>query len=262
MILIHPSIDPVIFSIGFLDIRWYGLSYVLAFILGSFLIKKFNINLNSSIKDKIIDKFFIWSIFGVILGGRIGYVLFYQFENFILNPIYIFYIWQGGMSFHGGLAGMIISIFLFSKINNISFFQLADLISLVAPIGLFFGRLANFVNIELIGRPTNFFISIIYPTIDYLPRHPSQLYEAFLEGFLLFIILLYFFKKYYSINNAGSLSGIFLIFYGLFRFLVEFLREPDQHIGLLYNYLTMGQILCIPLTIIGFIILLKNKKYA
>ena len=261
MILIHPLIDPVIFSFGFLEIRWYGVAYVAAFFIAGYLIKFFNKKLDPSLTNKLIDNFFIWSIIGVILGGRVGYVLFYQLDNFLLNPLYIIYIWKGGMSFHGGLIGMILSIMLFSKKNNILFFQLSDLVSLVAPIGLFLGRIANFINVELIGRVTDFPFSIIYPSIDNFPRHPSQLYEAFFEGIILFFILFFIFKKSYSIKKYGLLSGLFLFFYGIFRFLVEFIREPDAHIGLFFNFLSIGQLLCIPLIFIGLIILWKKKSY-
>ena len=258
MILIHPSIDPVIFSFSFIEIRWYGMAYLAAFLIGGYLIKTFNRKLDPTLTNKLIDNFFIWSIIGVILGGRIGYVVFYQLDNFILNPLYIFYIWQGGMSFHGGLIGMILSIILFAKKNNINFFQLSDLISLVAPIGLFLGRVANFINVELIGRVTDFPFAMIYPSIDDLPRHPSQLYEAFFEGIVLFFILFFVFNKYYSIKKYGLLSGLFLIFYGIFRILVEFLREPDVHIGLIFNFLSLGQLLSIPLIFAGLIILWKK----
>ena len=181
MILTHPSIDPIIFSISFFDIRWYSLAYILAFIIGLQLIKFFNKKINLKLTNKLIDDFFIWAVIGVIIGGRLGYVLFYQFKIFLTNPIQILYIWEGGMSFHGGLLGIIIATFIFTKLNNINFFLLADLISLVAPIGLFLGRIANFINVELIGRVTEFPLAIIYPTIDNLPRHPSQLYEALFE---------------------------------------------------------------------------------
>jgi phosphatidylglycerol:prolipoprotein diacylglycerol transferase len=259
VIFIQPAIDPVIFSFGFVEIRWYSMAYIAAFLLGSYLIKSFNSNLKNTIENKLIDDFFIWAIIGVIIGGRIGYVMFYQLNNFILNPLYIIHIWKGGMSFHGGLAGMIISVFLFSKKNNIKFFLLADLISLVAPIGLFFGRIANFINTELIGRVTDFPLAIIYPSIDSFPRHPSQLYEALLEGIVLFIILLFVFFKSYSKKKYGKLSGLFLFLYGVFRFLIEFLREPDQQIGLIFNFLSMGQLLCFPLVFFGLIILYKKN---
>jgi phosphatidylglycerol:prolipoprotein diacylglycerol transferase len=259
VIFIQPAIDPVIFSFSFIEIRWYSMAYIAAFLLGSYLIKSFNSGLKKTIDNKLIDDFFIWAIIGVIIGGRVGYVIFYQLNNFILNPLYIIYIWKGGMSFHGGLTGMIISVFIFSKKNNINFFALADLISLVAPVGLFFGRIANFINTELIGRITDFPLAIIYPSIDNLPRHPSQLYEAFLEGVVLFIILLFIFHKNYSKEKYGKISGIFLFYYGIFRFLIEFLRQPDQQIGLIFNFISMGQLLCIPLIFFGFIIFHKRK---
>ena len=260
MILIHPSIDPVIVSFNFLEIRWYGLAYIVAFIFGGYLIKFFNQRYPSTLTRKLIDDFFIWAIIGVILGGRIGYVFFYQMENFIKDPIYIFYIWKGGMSFHGGLAGMILGIFLFSQKNTINFFELSDLVSLVAPIGLFIGRIANFINVELYGRVTNFPFAMIYPTVDNLPRHPSQLYEAFFEGIILFLILFIFFIRNYSNQQFGTLSGLFLLLYGVFRFLIEFLREPDEHLGLFLKYFSMGQLLCIPLIIVGILIYLKKYQ--
>ena len=261
MILIHPLIDPVIFSFGFLEIRWYGIAYVATFLIGGYLIKFFNKKLDSTLSNKLIDNFFIWSIIGVILGGRIGYVLFYQLDNFLNNPLYVVYIWQGGMSFHGGLIGMILSMMLFSKKNNILFFQLSDLVSLVAPIGLFLGRIANFINVELIGRVTDFPFAVVFPSIDNLPRHPSQLYEAFFEGIILFFILFFIFKNNYSTKKYGLLSGIFLFFYGIFRFFIEFLREPDAHIGLFFNLLSLGQLLSIPVIIFGLIILWGKKYY-
>ena len=262
MIFIQPSIDPVIISLGFLEIRWYSMAYIITFLLGLYLIKFFNKTIESNIKNKTLDDFLIWSVIGVILGGRIGYVIFYQFDNFLQNPLYLIYIWRGGMSFHGGLLGMIFSIFLFTKKNNLEFFLLADFVSLVAPIGLFFGRLANFINVELIGKVTEFPIAIIYPTIDSLPRHPSQLYEAFFEGILLFIIFLSIILKNNPKRKNGYISGLFLLLYGIFRFSIEFIREPDQHIGLIFNIFTMGQLLCFPLIIFGTVILIKKRQNA
>ena len=258
MILFQPSIDPVAFSFGILDIRWYSLAYIVAFVIGSFLIKKFNNNSLKLLSNQEIDSFFIWAIIGVIFGGRLGYVLFYQLGQFINDPLYIFKIWTGGMSFHGGLTGMICSIFLFANKNKINFFYLADLVSLVAPIGLFFGRIANFINTELYGRVTNFPLSMIYPTIDYLPRHPSQLYEAFFEGIVLFLILFLYFNKKQKKLNTGIVSGLFLTIYSIFRFLIENIREPDLHLGLFFEYFSMGQLLSIPIFILGAIILIKR----
>ena len=260
MILIHPSIDPVIVSFGIIQIRWYGLAYVLSFLIGIYLIKKINQKDQKKIENKKIDDFFIWSIIGIILGGRIGYVLFYQTTSIFTNPINILYIWKGGMSFHGGLIGIIIAIWFFSKKYSINFFQISDLVSSVAPVGLFLGRLANFINVELYGKITDFPLAIIYPTVDQFPRHPSQLYEAFFEGIVLFIILYYYKKKNYYKNNFGFITILFLILYGIFRYFIEFLREPDQHIGLFFNFISMGQLLSIPLIILGIVIYLVKKN--
>jgi len=258
MIFIQPSIDPILISLGFLDIRWYSLSYIFTFIFGSILIKKLNKKSLNNLSDIQIDKFFVWAVLGVIIGGRVGYVLFYQLQLFFQDPLYIFQIWKGGMSFHGGLIGMIFAIYIFAKQNNLSFFYLSDLVSIVAPIGLFLGRISNFINTELYGRITDFPFAIIYPLIDNNPRHPSQLYEAFFEGVVLFIILYLIFIKNSKKYSAGIISAYFLILYSIFRFLIEFLREPDSHLGLFLNYFSMGQILCIPILFAGILILFRK----
>ena len=258
MIFIQPSINPVVMSLGFIDIRWYSLAYIFAFILGSVIIKRLNSGSYRLISDDKIDKFFIWAIIGVILGGRIGYVLFYQTNLFFTKPTYILEIWNGGMSFHGGLIGMISSIYLFSLKYKIQFFYLSDLVSLVAPIGLFLGRISNFINTELYGRVTDFPLAIIYPLVDNNPRHPSQLYEAFFEGIILFLILLFYFSKKPKKYIIGTISGLFLIFYSIFRFLIEYLREPDYHLGLIFYYFSMGQLLCIPFLLAGLWIVVRK----
>ena len=258
MIFIQPSISPIALSLSFIEIRWYSLVYIFAFIIGSYIIKKLNKNSYNYLSEKQIDNFFIWAVIGVILGGRIGYVLFYQTHLFFLDPLYLLKIWNGGMSFHGGLMGIIISTYLFSIKNNVSFFYISDLVSITAPIGLFFGRISNFINTELYGRITDFPFAIIYPLIDNNPRHPSQLYEAFFEGIILFIILFIYFNNNIKKNRIGNISSFFLILYSLFRFLIEYLREPDYHLGLFYNYFTMGQLLCIPLFFFGLVIFLRK----
>ena len=245
-------------SLGFIDIRWYSLAYIFAFILGSVIIKRLNSVSYRLISDDKIDKFFIWAIIGVILGGRIGYVLFYQTNLFFTKPTYILEIWNGGMSFHGGLIGMILSIYLFSLKYKIQFFYLSDLVSLVAPIGLFLGRISNFINTELYGRVTDFPLAIIYPLVDNNPRHPSQLYEAFFEGIILFLILLFYFSKKPKKYILGTISGLFLIFYSIFRFFIEYLREPDYHLGLIFYYFSMGQLLCIPFLLAGLWIVARK----
>ena len=258
MIFIQPSINPVVMSLGFIDIRWYSLAYIFAFILGSVIIKRLNSGSYRLISDDKIDKFFIWAIIGVILGGRIGYVLFYQTNLFFTKPTYILEIWNGGMSFHGGLIGMILSIYLFSLKYKIQFFYLSDLVSLVAPIGLFLGRISNFINTELYGKVTDFPLAIIYPLVDNNPRHPSQLYEAFFEGIILFLILLFYFSKKPKKYIIGNISGLFLIFYSIFRFLIEYIREPDYHLGIIFYYFSMGQLLCIPFFLAGLWIVIRK----
>ena len=258
MILIQPSINPIIVSLGFLDIRWYSLAYIFAFILGSILIKKINKTSYNLLSNNEIDRFFIWAVIGVIVGGRIGYVLFYQTELFFSKPYYLLEIWNGGMSFHGGLIGIIFAIYFFSLKNKIHFFYLSDLVSLVAPIGLFFGRIANFINNELYGRITDFPFAMIYPIIDNNPRHPSQLYEAFFEGIVIITILFIYLKRKPKDYLIGNISALFLIFYSIFRFLIEYLREPDHHLGLIFDYFSMGQLLCIPLFVAGLVIFFRK----
>ena len=259
MILIKPSIDPVIFSIGIIDFRWYSLAYIVGFVVGVYLIKYLNKTSKNILSNTQIDNFFLWSVLGIILGGRLGYVFFYQIEYFLTNPSYIYKIWLGGMSFHGGLIGIIISMYFYCKIYKIEFFYLSDLVSIVAPIGLFFGRIANFINNELYGRKTDFAFAIIYPEIDNHPRHPSQIYESILEGIILFLILYIYFIINKSKINYGKISALFLILYSIFRILVEFLREPDSQIGLIFNSFTLGQFLCIPFIIVGILIYKKNE---
>jgi len=258
MIFIQPSINPIIISLGFVDIRWYSLAYIFAFIIGSIFIKKINRRSYKLLSDTQIDRFFVWAVIGVIIGGRIGYVLFYQTNLFFSKPTYILEIWNGGMSFHGGLIGMIFSIYLFSIKSNIRFFYLSDLVSLVAPIGLFLGRISNFINTELYGRVTEFPFAMIYPSIDNSPRHPSQLYEALFEGVILLLILFIYFNKKPKKYLIGNISALFLIFYSIFRFLIEYLREPDDHLGLVFYYFSMGQLLCIPLFLAGLLIFLRK----
>ena len=257
MIFLHPSIDPVIFSLGSIEIRWYGLAYVAAFLLGIQLMKRFNNKIQENINTKIIDDFFIWSIIGVIVGGRLGYVIFYQTLIFLNDPFYIFYIWQGGMSFHGALIGIIIASYFFSKKNKQELFVFLDLIAIASPIGIFFGRITNFINGELIGKATNASWGIIYPMIDDIPRHPSQLYEAFLEGIILFILMnLIYFKKNYKI---GTCSYMFLIYYGILRIISEFFREPDVQLGYLFGSISMGILLSSFMILIGAILLYKKN---
>ena len=244
------NFDPVAFRLFAIDIRWYSLAYIFGILLGWFYCKKF------LIKDKVISTIFddliSYLIIGIIIGGRLGYIVFYNIQYYFNNLIEIFFIWEGGMSFHGGLIGIIFATYLFSRKHKINKYIFLDLISASAPIGIFFGRLANFINGELVGKATNADWGVIFPQIDNIPRHPSQLYESFLEGIILFVILnLIFFKKRYKI---GTVSFAFLIFYGIFRFLSEFFREPDIQIGYIIGSLSMGMLLSLLMIFFGIIL--------
>jgi phosphatidylglycerol:prolipoprotein diacylglycerol transferase len=252
------NFDPVAFNILSLEIRWYSLAYIFGIIIGWSLCKKIFIK-NSDISEKF-DDYITYLIIGIILGGRLGYVIFYNFNYYSNNILDIFKIWQGGMSFHGGLLGIILSSIIFAKKNNQDPFEYMDLVSLAAPIGIFFGRLANFINSELYGKTTEVLWSVTFTKVDNLPRHPSQLYEAVLEGVILFLILMYFRKKNYLIK-PGLISGLFLIFYSIFRFFVEFFRVPDEQLGYLFLNLSMGQIISLLFVTIGTILFyIKNEN--
>ena len=252
------NFDPVAFQIMSFEIRWYSLAYILGIVIGWVLCKKIFIK-NSGISEKF-DYYISYLIIGIILGGRIGYVVFYNFSYYLDNFLDIFKIWQGGMSFHGGLLGIIVSSYIFAKKNNQNPFFYLDQVSLVAPVGIFFGRLANFINSELYGKASDVPWSVIFIKVDNLSRHPSQLYEATLEGLILFLILIYFINKDY-LNKPGLISGLFLIFYSLFRFFIEFFRVPDEQIGYLILNLTMGQIISLVFASIGITIFyLKNEN--
>ena len=263
MAINFPDIDPVALSLGPLEIRWYALAYLVGILLGW----KYANHWADKDKDHRpnkddIDSFLTWSIVGIILGGRLGYVLFYQTSYYLQNPAEILMVWHGGMSFHGGLLGVFVAMVLFAKINKIQTLRLTDIICAVAPIGLFFGRLANFANAELYGRTTNQPWGVVFPNAGDLPRHPSQLYEAALEGIALFLILFLVMKSDKARNTPGLTSGVFLAGYGLFRAFVEFYREPDAHIGYISEVFTMGQMLCLPMIIGGIIVMFVANTMA
>ena len=252
------NFDPVAFQIISFEIRWYSLAYIAGIIIGWMLCKKIFIR-KSDINEKF-DDYVTYLVIGIIIGGRLGYIIFYNFNYYINNLFDIFKVWEGGMSFHGGLIGIIVASILFSKKNNQDSFLYMDLVSLVAPIGIFFGRLANFINSELYGTPTDIPWAVTFIQIDNLSRHPSQLYEAILEGVILFIILMYFKNKDY-LKKPGLISGLFLIFYSLFRFFIEFVRVPDEQLGYLIFELSMGQIISLIFFVIGIILFyLKNEN--
>jgi len=251
------NFDPVAFQIMSFEIRWYSLAYILGIIIGWILCKKIFIK-DLDINQRF-DDFISYLIIGIIIGGRLGYVLFYNFNYYINNIVDIFKIWQGGMSFHGGLLGIIVASILFAKKNNQNTFIYTDLVSLVAPVGIFFGRFANFINSELYGKVTEVPWAVTFVQVDNLSRHPSQLYEAIFEGIILFILLLYFRNKNF-LEKPGLISGLFLIFYSIFRFCIEFFRVPDEQIGYLIFNLSMGQIISLVFIMIGTIVFyLKNE---
>tara|TARA_A100001035_G_scaffold27071_1_gene18186 strand:- start:200 stop:982 length:783 start_codon:yes stop_codon:yes gene_type:complete len=254
------NFDPVAIQIFSIEIRWYSLAYIIGILLGWILSKRFFIS-NVELKEKF-DDFLTFVILGIIIGGRLGYVILYNPNYYLDNLIDIFKIWEGGMSFHGGLIGVVLASFYFAKKNNQNFFIYLDVISIVAPIGIFFGRIANFINSELYGAETNLPWAVQFIKIDNLYRHPTQLYEAIFEGLILFLILIYLRNKGFM-KIAGLMSGIFLICYSIFRFMIEFLRVPDEQIGYLLFNLTMGQIISCIFFLIGIyltIIRYENKK--
>jgi phosphatidylglycerol---prolipoprotein diacylglyceryl transferase len=242
------NFDPVAIEIFSIEIRWYSLAYITGIILGWYLAKRIFIN-NNNLRDKF-DDYMTFVIMGIIIGGRLGYVLFYNLSYYLDNILDIFKIWQGGMSFHGGLLGIIIASIVFVKRNNDNVFEYLDIIALVAPIGIFFGRVANFINSELYGHETKSLWAVNFIQIDNLYRHPSQLYEAILEGLILFLILIFFWNKGY-LKIPGKLSSLFLILYSIFRFFVEYFRIPDEQLGYIIFNLTMGHILSVLFFIFG-----------
>ena len=252
------NFDPVAIQIFSLEIRWYSLAYIIGILFGWLLSKKIFIT-DLELKEKF-DDFITYLIIGIIIGGRLGYALFYNLDYYFYNLMDVFKIWQGGMSFHGGLIGIILITFWFSKKNDQNVFKYLVVVSLVAPIGIFFGRLANFINSELYGIETSIPWSVQFIKIDNLYRHPSQLYEACFEGLILFFILLYFRKKGFM-KIPGFISGIFLVFYSIFRFVIEFFRVPDEQLGYLFFNLTMGQLISFIFLLIGsYLITLKYEK--
>lgn len=245
-----PDIDPIAFSIfGILHIRWYALAYLAGFLggwaYGAWLSARFGKDFRPNRQD--LEDMLPWIVAGVVLGGRLGYVLFYNFSFYLENPLQIFYLWEGGMSFHGGMAGVIAVLFFYGRRAGIPLLQLADLVACVVPIGVFFGRLANFANGELFGRVTAMPWGIVFPYGEPFPRHPSQLYEALLEGLVLFLLLYVLARFYHFWKRPGMLSGVFLAWYGAARFCIEWVREPDAQLGLFAEYFSMGQMLSLPM---------------
>ena len=259
------NLNPVLIDLVIIKIHWYSLAYIFGILIGwwygRFLIKKKVRFIDQENYIKNFDDLISYIIIGVIIGGRLGYVIFYNPSYFIESPIQIFKLWEGGMSFHGGLIGVIVSTYIFSNLKKLNYKVYFDLICCVAPIGIFLGRVANFINSELYGTPTEKPWGVIFPKIDNLTRHPSQLYEAFLEGIVLFVLINFLFLK--KKLNHGIISFVFLISYSFFRILVEQFREPDKHIGYIFNFISLGSLLSIAMIIFAFIFVSKinsNEK--
>ena len=253
---VFEAIDPVIFSIGPLAVRWYGLMYLVGFVAAYYLAKSRMKRVGWN-EDDIGDLLF-WGFIGVVAGGRVGYVLFYQFSSFLADPLYLFKIWTGGMSFHGGLIGVLVALWLFARKKTVSFLTVGDFVAPIVPLGLAAGRIGNFINGELWGRVTDVPWAIVFPAAGPEPRHPSQLYQFALEGLALFVLVWLFSRQP---RPTGAVGGLFLAGYGVFRFIVEFARQPDAHLGLNTLGLSQGQMLSIPMILLGLGLIVYAYKH-
>jgi phosphatidylglycerol:prolipoprotein diacylglycerol transferase len=248
---IFPDIDPVAIQIGPLAVRWYALAYIAGLIGGWQYCLRLATQPPNVVTPKHIDDFMVWATVGVVLGGRLGFVIFYQPTHYLSNPGEILQVWKGGMSFHGGMLGVILAMIVFARRYGTGFFPLADIVAAATPIGLFFGRIANFINGELWGRATDVPWAVIFPRAGPEPRHPSQLYEAGLEGLVLFAVAALLIHRRDALRRPGLISGVFLVGYGLSRIVVETVRQPDSYIGFLSFGTTYGQWLSLPMVLYG-----------
>lgn len=251
----HPQFDPVAISLGPLKVHWYGLTYLVGFVVGWWLGRVRTRKPWSPINEEQMGDLLFYIALGVVLGGRFGYVIFYNFETFLADPLWLFRVWEGGMSFHGGLIGVLLAMWWFGRKVNRHFFEIADFVAPLVPVGLGAGRIGNFINGELWGRPTDISWGMVFPQApDLLPRHPSQLYQFAMEGVLLFIALWWFSAKP---RPRMAVSGLFLVLYGCFRIVAEFYRQPDAQLGYLaWGWVTMGQLLSLPMVIAGLILMM------
>lgn len=258
--LAFPVIDPVAISIGPIAIRWYALAYITGILLGWRYALWLAGQEPRQFENKVFDDFIVYATLGIVLGGRLGYLLFYNPVHFAQNPEQILMVWRGGMAFHGGLLGVIAATWLFSVRHKVSFLSLADIICAAAPIGLFFGRIANFINGELFGRASDVPWAMVFPAGGPLARHPSQLYEAALEGLVLFLVILFLARKKSIRIRPGLLSGVFFLGYGISRSVAELFREPDAHLGFLFSGMTMGQLLSLPMLALGLYLIIQARR--
>ncbi|MGE3623557.1 MAG: prolipoprotein diacylglyceryl transferase [Bdellovibrionales bacterium] len=258
--LAFPPLDPVAVSFGPLVVRWYALAYLAGFVLGWLYCLRLARQNPKGPTPKQFDDFLTWAVIGTVIGGRLGYVLFYQPDYYFSHPLEMLQIWHGGMSFHGGMLGVAAAALIFARRRHINFFAFTDVLACVAPIGLGLGRIANFVNGELYGRVTDAAIGMVFPHGGDLPRHPSQLYEALAEGLILGIIMYLASRRTKWRARPGFLSGLFLVLYGAFRFTLEFFREPDPQLGFLWAGATMGQWLCLPMILFGLYLVLRSER--
>lgn len=258
MFIDFPNISPVALSIGSFQLRWYALAYLIGILSAWFLTKR-NIEKNNiDVTNAQLDDLVFYTTLGIILGGRLGYILFYGKSYFFYHPMEIFAVWHGGMSFHGGIIGVILALYCFARKYNLPFLKVTDLVALYVPIGIFLGRLANFINDELWGRVATVPWAVKFPSGGYMPRHPSQIYEALSEGVLMFIILNILWRKAFVRQHYGIISSVFLIVYTLSRLCMEFFREPDEQIGFIFNQTTLGQLLSVPFLLLGLYLLNKS----
>jgi len=259
--IILPHFNPFAIEIGGFGIRWYALAYIAGLLLGYYLLRREARQPGAPLGQAQLDALLNYVLIGIILGGRLGYVLFYNAGFYLANPAEILMIWQGGMSFHGGLLGVTMAMLLFAHRHQVPVLQISDRVAMVAPIGLFLGRLSNFINAELYGRVTDLPWAMIFPNSDGLPRHPSQLYEAGLEGLGIGIVMLFGARRGWLAHH-GRMTACLLVGYGLARYLVEFVREPDAHLGQLAGFMTMGQLLCLPMLAGGLYLLTRERRKA
>lgn len=257
-----PAIDPVLIQIGPLAIRWYALAYIAGLLLGWRYVRWLSARTPPVMNREQVDDLLFWITLGVILGGRLGYVLFYKPGYYLFHPIEAFALWQGGMSFHGGLVGVLLAGYLFARREKLHPLRVGDVVAAATPIGLFFGRIANFINGELFGRPTEIGWGMVFPHGGPLPRHPSQLYEAALEGMLLFLLLFAAAQSPALRARPGLIGGMFLAGYGVARITAELFREPDAHLGFLPGGLTMGQVLSLPMILLGLFLIVRARPVA